>query len=178
MARNMTCADSKRALFFAPTVLLLLASIGCQWLKKTDNGADAQASAAVSATAAPAASSAPVIATVAQVPSVATAATATHGQVAISKSKVTTASGTAAGTATKTAAGTSTATNTSGATTAGSTSAATSTATAVTPAVNAQCLTACQKSYQTCTSEAGTLTGVDLVRKCRAALVPCLSACK
>jgi hypothetical protein len=170
-----THSDSKRGLLIVPTVLLLLGSLGCQWLKKTDNSADAQASAITSATAAPAASPVSAIASIAaEVPSVATAVGATHTQVApLAKPKATAAN---SASATPAASATPTATAASGASATGSAAPAAATASAV--AVNSQCLATCQKGYQTCTSEAGTLTGVDLVRKCRSALVPCLSACK
>ena len=153
---------------------MIVAISGCGLLKKKgDTGPDAQASVAVVATIAPIVtipSVAPVAST-APVPTVAPAKPRTHAATS-------TGTGTAAAAATV---------NPSGApipppiptpTAPAAPTATASTAPAVPGIVNPQCQQACQKGYQDCMAQSGGLTGMDLIKSCRQALMPCLQTCK
>jgi hypothetical protein len=149
----------------ASMLLLSFALGGCSLFKKADSGPDAQASAIPSVSAiVPELPSAPQIASVAVAPS----ATHTHTQVAVATSAKTAASG-APGATAASAASTQPA--------AAAIPAASALASAI-PVVNTQCQAACQKGYHDCANQAGAVTGLELVRKCRAVLMPCLTACK
>ncbi len=165
-------AGSKLTFLYPFSAGLLMLLSGCSLLqKKSDPGPDAQASVA------PVASIAPLLPTAAPstapVPSV---AIATHARVQ-----------------THTHTGTATATASAAASVApvpsgvpvpppipGTTGAqtATATATAATPGIlNPECQQACQKGYQDCMTQSG-VTGMELIKKCRQVLMPCLQACK
>ena len=151
-------------------LLMIVAISSCSLLKKKgDTGPDAQATAAVIASIAPIVtipSVAPVV-SIAPVPTVAPVKPRTH-------TATSTGTGTAAAAATVIPSGapipppiplpTPTATASTAPTTPG--------------IINPQCQQACQKGYQDCMAQSGGLTGMDLIKSCRQALMPCLQTCK
>ena len=182
MRPSMVKAQFIRGRSIASTLLVLLALGGCKYLHKTDSAPDAQALVIASASAAPAAasattsaapavSSAPPVASIAPViPAVAATALATHTHVeTTTKTKTSTATSTAA-----TAGSAKPAASAAGV---ASVKPVASVPGVITPPVSSDCRAACQKTYRECASQTGTLVGVELVRKCRAALVPCLASC-
>ena len=153
-------------------LLMIVAISSCSLLKKKgDTGPDAQASAAVIASIAPIVT----IPSVAPVASIAPVTTAVRVQ-----TRTHTHTATATGTGTAAAAAT---VIPSGAPIPPPIPLPTPTATASTaPAtpgiINPQCQQACQKGYQDCMAQSGGLTGMDLIKSCRQALMPCLQTCK
>jgi hypothetical protein len=160
------------------TLLATLVIGGCKFLKKGESGPDAQASAVASA----APNAVPVVvpevaqavSAVAQVASIASAVPSapqptTHVSVPAHASTV--ASNTAAPTAS----------SATPAATAAASAQPSATAAASAPTVgvlNPQCQVACQKSYQDCVSQSSAASGLDVIRKCKNALIPCITACK
>ena len=174
MRANLAGSTSTFHCLLPVGLLMIVAISGCGLLKKKgDTGPDAQASVAVVASIAPIVtipSVAPVAST-APVPTVAPAKPRTH-------TATSTGTGTAAAAATV---------NPSGApipppiptpTAPAAPTATASTAPAVPGIVNPQCQQACQKGYQDCMAQSGGLTGMDLIKSCRQALMPCLQTCK
>lgn len=172
MRANLAGATSR---FYCPLpaiLLMVVAVSSCSLLKKKgDTGPDAQASAV------PVASIAPIV-----VPSVASVVTATS---VATTPHVHAVAPTHTHTSTSTGTTTAAAPPASGApipppipepSAAVNTAPATSTAPGI---INPQCLQACQKGYQDCMAQsAGTLTAMDLIKKCRLALTPCQQACR
>jgi len=167
MIRKIAGLETNNRYLLVSTLVLMLGAGGCNLLKnllkKGDTGADA--SAAPSAIAAPSVIVPEVPTVVPVAPSVVLPATHVH-----------VATSTSAKTSTHT--GTSTAVATAAPTTVASVVPAASTTAPVIPVISAQCQQACQKAYQDCVGQSGTLSGVALIRKCRDVLAPCITGCK
>jgi hypothetical protein len=167
--------------------LLLVAIIGgCSLLKKKgDTGPDAQVSAA------PVVSIAPVVSVPAvAVPSVASAAAAVVAPATRVQPRTQTATATTTGTATAASAAASATAAPSAdpgpapmpipVPSAQPTATATTVAPTTAPAgiINPQCAAACQKSYQDCINQSGDVKALEVLKKCRQALAPCLTTCR
>ena len=156
-------------------LLMIVAISGCGLLKKKgDTGPDAQASVAVVASIAPIVT----IPSVAPVASIAPLTTTVHVQTR-THTHTATATGTGTAAATVIPSGAAPIPPPIPTPTAPAVPTATaSTAPAVPGIVNPQCQQACQKGYQDCMAQSGGLTGMDLIKSCRQALMPCLQTCK
>jgi hypothetical protein len=168
MLRNSAGPFTINHCLLASALLLTLSVGGCKFFKKGDSGPDAQASAVVSAV--PVVPSVVQMPSIAPVPSVALPVTHVHVHTATSTSVSTSASAATTASAAPAVASA-----------AGTQPAASATAAASTPtigAINPQCAAACQKGYQDCVSQGQGLSGMDLIKKCRDVLKPCITACK
>ena len=166
MRRNLAGKVTINSRLLAASLLITVGVGGCKFLKRGDSGPDAQASAVVSAApvAPPSVAEMPSIAPVPSVP-----APVLHPH------RTTTSTGTKTSTSVATAASAAAA---SAASTQPVASAAPAASTPVIGAINPQCQAACQKGYQDCVTQSGGLSGMDLIKKCREVLMPCVAACK